>query len=321
MNKDPLVSVVMPAYNHADYIERGVNSVLQQTYLGIELIVVDDGSTDETWKVLECLLEKSNYSFKVIRKENGGVCSALNLGIANSQGDFISIIASDDYFLPTKIEEQIRFFGGQPDSVALVHTSAYLDYQNGQALEDITGSYKPAVGACVEDVLTQKVRIVAPSIMFKRSVYDLVGGFDEELAAEDVDFFMRLAEAGYEFSYINRPLVVKTVVDKSAGSKFSSLIDVHEKILEKHRPRLTESQYSNIKKAMYDHLIILCAASGDYTLARKTALNLFWERKSIAPLFKFALWSVRGYFLSIIPSDKRHNLRLIRSGINNFFKK
>lgn len=319
MSECPKVSVVMPAYNHQEYVGRSIDSVISQTYPNVELIVVDDGSTDKTWEKISEKLNDNPGLFKAISRKNGGVCSALNEGVALSSGEFIAVIASDDYYLPTKLSEQIQLFLNLKDKVALVHSGAYLDYQNGQDFEDITGSYKPAVGSCLNDVLTQKVRIVAPSIIFRRSAFDTVGGFDEELEAEDVDFFMRLAQAGYEFAYIAKPLVVKTVVEKSAGSNFSALIKVHEAILEKHRPSLDADQYKSIKVAMYDHLIILSSGSGDYQLAWETAKSLFLERRSVLPIVSFMVWSCRSMFLRSLPVGLRHRLRLIRSKLNSSF--
>ena len=311
MCKLPKVSVVMPAFNHANYIEMGIKSVLGQSYANIQLIVVDDGSTDNTWEIIERL--NKDGSFVSIRKKNGGVCSALNRGICEADGDFIAVIASDDRFLENKIARQVDFFLDQPENVGLVHSGAYLDYQNNEGLVDITGSYPPAIGSCLDEILTQKFRIVAPTIIFRKSVYDKVGGFDEELEAEDVDFFMRVAQAGYHFAYINEPLVIKTVTDNSAGSNFEKLIKVHENILEKHKENITAEQYASIKMAMYDHLIILSASSGNYMLAYKTAFSLTQERRSLRPLIGFSFWSTRALIVRVLPRSCRHKLRLLRS--------
>ena len=153
MNKSPKVSVVMPAYNHQEYVGRSIDSVVSQTYPNVELIVVDDGSTDKTWEKISEKLEKNPGLFKAVSRPNGGVCSALNEGIALSSGEFVAVIASDDYYLPTKLSDQMQLFLNLDERVGLIHSGAYLDYQNGQKLEDITGSYKPAVGSCLNDVL------------------------------------------------------------------------------------------------------------------------------------------------------------------------
>ncbi len=267
MKKSPLVSVVMPAYNHGRYIARGIESVLSQTYENVELIVIDDGSKDDTWAVIESVRARSSRPFVAVTQANQGVCKTLNRGIAMSSGELVAAVASDDYFLPDKLRRQVEVFASSDDSVALVHTSAFLDYQNGAPLEDISGSYLPAVGRCFDDVLTQRVRVVAPSMMFRRSAHDAIGGFDETLAAEDVDFFVRLAAADYGFAYLPEPLMVKTVVEGSGGSQLRRLIAVHERILEKQAHRLTSERREALRALMYRHLIRLALGGGDYGLA------------------------------------------------------
>jgi glycosyltransferase involved in cell wall biosynthesis len=310
---NPKVSVVMPAYNHAPYVARGIRSVLEQTYDNIQLVVVDDGSTDGTWKEIERAQREARRPFLAIKQENRGICGALNRGIAATDGEFIAAIASDDYFLPRKIERQVAVFRSSTESVALVHTSAYLDYQDGCDLEDLTGSYSPAEGQCFDRVIAQEVRVIAPSMVFRRSAYVAIGGFDDGLAADDVDFFIRLSGAGYEFAYVPEPLLVKTVVERSAGSNLRTLIGVHERILDKQRYRLSDERYELLRAAMYDQFVVLAASAGDLRLAGGTAVRLARERRSVGPLMHCTFWSLRGALLRALPRGTRHRMRLIRS--------
>lgn len=309
----PMVSIVMPAYNHAKYVERGIKSVLDQNYAPLELIVIDDGSRDDTWATIQRVQRESKTAFTALTQPNAGVCKTLNRGIALARGEFIAVIASDDYFLPGKVAAQVACFAAASPRVALVHTSAFLDYQNGRSLEDLTGSYRPATGACFDDMLTQAVRVVAPSMMFRRSAWEALGGFDERLAAEDVDFFLRLAAEGYEFAYVPHALMVKTVVEGSGGSQLRTLIRVHEQILEKHAHRLSPARYAALRTLMYRHLIQLAAGAGDYRLSFETAVNLSRYQLAVEPLLDFAGSSARAAVLRALPTSVRHALRLARS--------
>jgi len=150
-------------------------------------------------------------------------------------------------------------------------------------------------------------------MMFRRTAFDEVGGFDEALAAEDVDFFLRLAAAGMAFAYIDRPMMVKTVVEGSGGSQLKRLITVHEQILQKHSDRLPKGRVTELQNLMYEHLIMLSAGAGDYELASHTAIERAIKQQSISPLLKLARWSLRAAVLRSLPPQVRHRLRLLRA--------
>ena len=101
---NPLVSIVIPVYNGANYVAEAIESALKQSYKNIEIIVVNDGSTDNTEKIVKKYGDKIRYFYK----ENGGVASALNLGIKNMKGEYFSWLSHDDIYYPNKIERQIE---------------------------------------------------------------------------------------------------------------------------------------------------------------------------------------------------------------------
>ena len=107
MPDEKIVSVIMPSYNHADYIEKAIRSVFEQTYTKIELIVIDDGSTDNSKEILKELAQR--YEFKLIFQQNSGVCKTLNRAIRDfATGDYIALLASDDHWHSRKIELQME---------------------------------------------------------------------------------------------------------------------------------------------------------------------------------------------------------------------
>lgn len=187
----PRVSVLIPAYNAAGSIRRAVDSVLAQTYSDLEVIVVDDGSTDSTRDVL------ANYGDRIcyIYQENQERSAARNNGIRNARGEYIAFLDSDDYWLPTKLERQMALFDEHPET-GLVYSLAYSIDANGRRLA-ISG----AVPERAVDPLKTYCRLLLgnfiPGItpVIKRACCTSVGWFDVMLSqSEDWDYWLRVAQ-------------------------------------------------------------------------------------------------------------------------------
>ncbi len=130
MNK-PVVSIVIPAYNSAGVLGRAIDSVINQTFADWELVVVDDGSTDDTWAVLDSYRESLGSRLVAVRQQNSGASVARNAGIEKSKGKFIAFLDADDAFVPTKLARQVEFFEKYPDYGLVYSDYAYVDL-NGQ---------------------------------------------------------------------------------------------------------------------------------------------------------------------------------------------
>lgn len=131
----PKVSIIIPVYNGAKYVAMAIDSALRQTYENIEVIVVNDGSTDET----ESICKRYGKSIKYISKENGGVSSALNVGIENMSGDFFSWLSHDDLYYPEKIARQIDYIktNGLDQTKTIVYSNYTTINSSGQKIDDI----------------------------------------------------------------------------------------------------------------------------------------------------------------------------------------
>ncbi|HEX8272058.1 MAG TPA: glycosyltransferase family A protein [Longimicrobiaceae bacterium] len=309
--KPPLVSVVIPAYNHAPYVERSIRSVLDQTYGSIELIVVDDGSTDDTWDVIQRVHAASGGSFMIYRKPNGGVSSTLNFGIRRSSGVYVAVLASDDYFALEKIERQVELFLASPPVVGMVHSNAYDDFGGGK-LVSTQGRYTPAVGACFRELLSLQVGAVAPTAMFRRDAYDRVGGFDESLAAEDVDFYVGLAAKGYEFRHDPAPLVYKTVTGQNLTARVDRSFACHLATLSKHAQLLSPEERLHVENAIYRAMGRSAAGAGMLRLSWQAYSSLAVRTRSVRPYLSFLNRSARHLVLSFLPGNVRHVLRDVR---------
>ena len=172
-----LVSVVVPVYNGAEYLEKTVESILAQDYQNIELILVDDGSKDDS-KQLITKLAKLDLRIKPFFNTNGGVAYARNFGIKQSQGDFIAFCDQDDLWLPTKLSKQIPLFDN--DNVGLVYCGAIADYvlYEKQSKPNFEGKQK----GHVFEHLVQLNMLTCCTAVARKKHLSQVDGFDDDLS-------------------------------------------------------------------------------------------------------------------------------------------
>ncbi len=200
MNNHPIVSVVIPTYNRGWIIKEAIASVLAQTFPEFELIVVDDGSTDNTPKLLDAYEE-----IIVISQVNKGVSAARNRGIAAASGKYIAFLDSDDLWLPEKLFVQLAFFQANPEALVCQTQETWI--RNGQRIYPKHRHQKQS-GLFFERSL--ELCLVSPSaVMMKKDLFAGVGVFDEELpACEDYDLWLRVG-ARIPIFLIDEPLVIK----------------------------------------------------------------------------------------------------------------
>lgn len=214
-NALPLVTVVVAAYNQADYVGEAVESVLAQTYPRIQVILVDNGSTDTTPSVLEPFLDRPGVVLQRY-EQNEPVTKRLNAAIDASAGEFISLLYGDDLYLPEKIERQASAFAGLSADYGVVYSPGYrLNVATGQQWLDatITGT---------GDVLTELLlargsgRFINPiSPLTRRECFEL-HPFYEDLFVEGEAHYLRVATT-HRFAFVPEPLVVMREHDKNMG--------------------------------------------------------------------------------------------------------
>lgn len=196
------VSVIIPTFNREKMVARAISSVLGQTFKGYEVIVVDDGSSDETRKAVSEFGESVRY---IAHQGNCGVSAARNTGIKNSNAALIAFLDSDDYWLPKKLEVQLDFLKKNPHAVACQTGELWI--RNGRRVNPKKRHEKPSGDIFIPSL---KLCLVSPSaVMLKRSLFDDVGLFDELLpACEDYDLWLRIA-CRYPVYLIAQDLIVK----------------------------------------------------------------------------------------------------------------
>lgn len=198
-NDTPLVSVLIPTYNRSSLIGNAIESVLAQTYENYEIIIIDDGSTDDTGAVVN---KFNSLRIKYIYQENKGRSAARNLAFNLSQGDYIAFLDSDDMFHPQKIELQVAHLESHPE-YGMSYTSARVIDEQGKEIfrDDISEESCPYYRAVDSGWLYDKivfyipVTVLLPTVMVRADVLRMVGGFDEAfLRFEDTDLWRRLAK-------------------------------------------------------------------------------------------------------------------------------
>lgn len=197
----PTVSVIIPTFNRGWVIKEAIDSVLNQTFGSFELIVVDDGSTDNTLDIL------AEYKDRItlIKQRNRGVSAARNRGVDSASSKFIAFLDSDDLWLPQKLKRQIEFFDSNPEALICQTEETWIRdgvrVNPGKRHRKVSGMiFEPSLQLC----------LVSPSaVMIKRSLFEEVGLFDESLpACEDYDMWLRV---GYKHPIflIDTPLIIK----------------------------------------------------------------------------------------------------------------
>ncbi|HYG03203.1 MAG TPA: glycosyltransferase [Chryseosolibacter sp.] len=216
----PLVSVICLCYNQRDFVEEAIDSVLNQSYKNIELIVVDDASTDDSKKVINEIVQKNPTIRFLSLDTNLGNCKAFNKGLSLTKGDYVIDLAADDVLEQGRIQKGIDAFASH-DKIFGVHFSDALWIDEAGAERWRHSSKYPhetiPQGDIYLDLIT-RFFICPPSMMFKREVIDELNGYDESLAYEDFDFWIRSSRK-FHYCYSPVVLVKKRVVFNSLSSK------------------------------------------------------------------------------------------------------
>jgi GT2 family glycosyltransferase len=204
-HRTPAISVITPAFNAAPYLHHTLESAIQQTFTDFELLIVDDGSTDQTAAIAQ-RYALADTRVRLIRQDNRGIAAARNAALAQARGRYLALLDSDDLWFPSYLEEQLAMLARHPDMAVLsanaLNFGGPLDGE--PLLHDSTGGGIRMVS------LLQLVRAedsLSIQAIFRRDVLDAIGVFDESLhRSEDYDFWLRAAYAGFRIAINPKPL-------------------------------------------------------------------------------------------------------------------
>lgn len=277
----PVVSVICICFNHENFVQQAIHSVLNQTYKNIELIVINNGSLDNSQDVITKIADK-NPSIKYIKfTEPVSSTKAFNYGFKQSKGTYLIDFSADDVLLENCIEKQVNFFAQQNDNVGLIFGNAYHINENGIRTKPY---FEVDKNNKVTDLLlnnTNYVRLLSGGIvmcsvasMFTRKHFELLKGYNEELFFEDLDYWLRLSKL-YEIKFLDDFLVEKRFLENSLGNQFHKNDEFSIKINRSLRQIYTESIVRNTSKTENEALLKRIHYSMEQCFKNKQWLELF----------------------------------------------
>jgi glycosyltransferase involved in cell wall biosynthesis len=266
----PRVTVVCLCYNTGAYAVKALDCVRGQTYPAVELVIVDDASSDGSAELLASWIERTGYPCRFIRHaSNAGIPAVLNRALAVATGKYVTWI-SDDLWDEDRLETVTAAFEALPDDVGVLFGDAVVIDADDKPIGSLSpcrtlqllGHPRAEVfcgsGPCVvidrnavREALFWRCFLPAPTVTVRRRVYDVIGPYDESLAVEDLDCWLRAARA-FEFAYLRRPLVRYRVHPKNLSAGLSdAYLDSLAAILHRHR---AEAAFPSTRHAVRRHL-------------------------------------------------------------------
>lgn len=216
---NPLVTIFCLCYNHKKFVAQALHSVFNQTYTNIQVIVLDDGSTDGSVKEIGKQLSNRPDVHFINHTSNMGYCSSLNEVAALAKGEFIIDLSADDILMPTRVEVGVREFFKKGESYGVNFSDAFIINEFGREIS-VHSQKHPHANIPEGDIyknLIDRYFICPPTLMFRRSVLAKIGGYDETLAFEDFDFLIRSSRE-FNYFYTPLPLVKKRILASSMSA-------------------------------------------------------------------------------------------------------
>lgn len=250
----PVVSVICICFNHEAFVQQAINSVLNQTYKNIELIVINNASTDKSHEVIKEIVT-TNPSIKYIQlTETISGTKAFNLGFKQSIGTYLIDLAADDVLLNDCIEKQVHFFTQQTDNVGLIFGNAYHINENGKRTKPYFEVNEQNKVTDLQLHKTNYLRLLSSGIVMcsvasiiTRKHFELLKGYNEALFFEDLDYWLRLSRS-FEIKFLDDFLVEKRFLENSLGNQFHKNNEFSKKINQSLRQIYNESIARNTSK-------------------------------------------------------------------------
>ena len=233
MEERPLISVIIPTYNRAHFLREAIDSVLTQTYKNLELIVVDDGSTDNTSEIIRKFTDKR---IDYICEGHGGTSAARNRGIRKANGSYIAFLDSDDIWLPEKIEKQLKIFQESKLNPGVVYTGIqYIDSHGNKKKQKKLSNHR---GKILKQLLRKNIAGIGSTILVKRECFEKCGLFDESLPSRvDLDILIRICQH-FTADFVPEILCLTRIHDERITADITGKIKSREILFEKIYPYL-----------------------------------------------------------------------------------
>jgi glycosyltransferase involved in cell wall biosynthesis len=292
MSEQPLISVIIPAFNSAEFMGETLNSVFAQTFTNLEAIVINDGSSD-TQELERLLQQHSSKNLRYIKQENQGAAAARNAGLRAANGEFVAFLDADDTWLPTFLERQMELLKrNHADLVfadALLFGDPRLEGRTFMQVEPPHGAVTP------ENLLAVKVTVLTSTVLARKQPILDVGLFDVTMRrGQDFDLWLRLARAGARFTYRREVLAHHRIVESGLSGNAISQLERTLSVLEavKARYQLTASEQAAFQSNMDQTLRELAIENGKVKLRGRDfggALQSFNDARRFRPSLKLLI--------------------------------
>lgn len=259
MQDTALVTVICSCYNHQKFVGESIESILNQTYRNVEIIVVDDCSTDESVKEIEKFAEKNPEFFFIKNKTNLGLTKSVANAMNYAKGEYFIDLAADDILLPNCIEIQLNTFKNSPyEKLALVYGNAELITEEGNHSSyyfDVDANLKTKTkrpsGDIYNKIIGFETTICSVSALYNKTVFDKLNGYDTTLSYEDFDFWIR-ASRDYNIEFVDEILVQKRITPNSLQTTLYT-----QKNKNSHSTFLILKKAYQLNKNKNEHLLLI----------------------------------------------------------------
>jgi len=247
----PKVTVLIPSYNAAHFLPISMESALSGTYQDFEIIVVDDGSVDNTKVVVQSFMNKYPGKVHYFWQENKGLAEARNTGIARSKGEYLALLDADDQWLPHRLQEGVKILD-QDSSIGLVHGNITNIDADNKEINTPKRNASPPSGSIFDNIFLRKMDIYCPTVLFRRSCCQQVGMFDinlTRLGCEDRDLWLRIAQK-YKIVYIDKVLSYYRITPQSMSNNLKKMLEARLYVIDKYCPKDDQSKRRLRNKAI-----------------------------------------------------------------------
>ena len=292
MANHELVTVIIASFNHAPYIEQSILSVIEQTYPNVELLVIDDGSTDDSVERIMALQSVHGFDFR--SQKNQGLTRTLNEAIARAKGTFIASFGSDDIMLKDRLQRQMDYMADKPD-VGMCAGNIELMHADGTPYPKTAAADEPSFRRMdFEDVfLERKPYIPAPTMLIRREVLNKVGGFDPSIRLEDLYIQLKITHAGYYIDALGGAPLAR--YRKHQTNSYKNIRFMTESVLQIYQDYADHPAYEQAKFKFINSMLVK-ASRRDRILAGELIAQLplrGWNRRTVASLFRYRFAPVK----------------------------
>jgi alpha-1,3-rhamnosyltransferase len=288
-HEQPLVSIIISSYNHAAYIESCINSVLAQTYPNIELLVVDDGSSDGSVDILRRLQAQHGFDFRV--QANQGLARTLNDLIARARGNLIAPLGSDDEILPERIAKQVTHLQGKPEVGLCASNMQFID-GNGAVVEKRFRQRELRRLNFENMFLGDIAGPPAPTLLFRREALEQVGGFDPSIRLEDLLVELKITHAGWFIDVLPDVLARYRVHESNTYKNRRFMV---ENVLKTYAQFAEHPAYDEVCARFRNSMLMKCA-SNDAQLFKELLRDMplkYWNGKTLRALGRRCIGIIR----------------------------